>query len=194
MTNRKLNVAALLTLDGVHDSPRSFSGPYFDDEAAALAMADLDPCDAMLMGRTTYEYFAPAWPAATGPYADRVNSIRKYVFSSTLAKPQWSNTSVITGDVVNAVAELKRQAGGNLMIYGVGQLSLALLEHDLVDELKLIIFPVIAGTGTPLFRPGKTLPLQLISTRTRANGTVEITYTGHRETTPASSTSGERRR
>ncbi|WP_455356916.1 dihydrofolate reductase family protein [Streptomyces sp. SYSU K217416] len=174
----RLIVAALLTLDGVHDRPRSFSGSYFDDEAAALAMADLEPCEAMLMGRNTYEYFAQAWPTATGPYADRVNSIRKYVFSATLDQPKWSNTSVISGNVIEAVAELKRRARGDLMIYGCGQLSRTLLEHGLVNELKLIIFPVIAGAGTPLFRPGKTLPMRLISARTRTNGTVELRYAG----------------
>jgi dihydrofolate reductase len=133
----------------------------------------------MRMGRNTYEYFAPGWPAVTGPYADRVNGLRKYVFSSTLARPQWSNTGVISGDVVDAVAELKRRAGGDLMIYGY--LTQTLREHGLVDELKFWIFPVIAGTGTLLFRPGKALPLRQISTQPRENGTVVLTYVGRRE-------------
>lgn len=173
----KLTVAALLTLDGVHDSPRSFAGPYFDDDAAARSLVALESCAAMLMGRTTYEYFAPAWSAATDPYSARVNGITKYVFSSTLTDPSWSNTRVVAGDPVAAVADLKRQADGDLMIYGYGQLSQTLLEHGLVDELKLSIFPVVAGSGIPVFRPGKSQALRLSDTKTWRNGTIELTYT-----------------
>lgn len=174
---RKLTVAALTTLDGVHDGPRSFAGPYFDDEAAARSMADLESCDAMLMGRNTYEYFAPAWSQTTNAYARRVNDIAKYVFSSTMAAAEWNNTTVVSAEVLSAVAELKHQGGGDLMIYGYGQLSQTLLEHGLVDELKIAVFPVMAGTGTPLFRPGQTTPLRLASAHTRPNGTVELSYT-----------------
>ncbi|HEY7048378.1 MAG TPA: dihydrofolate reductase family protein [Jatrophihabitantaceae bacterium] len=173
----KLTVAALLTLDGVHDSPRSFAGPYFDDDAAARSLVALESCAAMLMGRTTYEYFAPAWSAATDPYSARVNGITKYVFSSTLTDRSWSNTRVVAGDPVAAVADLKRQADGDLMIYGYGQLSQTLLEHGLVDELKLSIFPVVAGSGIPVFRPGKSQALRLSDTKTWRNGTIELTYT-----------------
>ena len=172
----KLIVAALLTLDGVHDSPRSFAGPYFDADAAARSLVALESCAAMLMGRTTYEYFAPAWSAGTDPYAARVNGITKYVFSSTLTDPEWSNTRVVPGDPVAAVADLKKGADGDLMIYGYGQLSQTLLEHGLVDELKLSIFPVVAGAGTPLFRPGRSQALRLTGTKTWRNGTVELTY------------------
>lgn len=174
--SRKLIVAALTTVDGVHDSPRSFAGPYFDDEAAARSMAALESCDAMLMGRNTYEYFAPAWSRATGGYAQRVNGIAKYVFSSTMASAEWSNSKVVSGDVVEAVADLKRQAGGDLMIYGYGRLAQTLLEHGLVDEVKLSVFPVLAASGTPLFRPGQTQPLRLISVESRSNGVLEVAY------------------
>src|SRR5262249_62292753 len=114
----KLIVSALLTLDGVHGSPRSFAGSYFDADAAARSLVTLDSCAAMLMGRTTYEYFAPAWSAATDPYAGRVNDITKYVFSSTLTDPEWGNTRVVAGDPVAAVADLKEQVDGDLMVYG----------------------------------------------------------------------------
>jgi len=173
----KLTVAALQTLDGVHDSPRSFAGPYFDDEAAARSLVALESCAAMLMGRTTYEYFAPAWSPATDSYAARVNGITKYVFSSTLTEPTWSNTRVVSSDPVAAVTDLKKQADGDLMIYGYGQLSQTLLEHGLVDELKLSIFPVVAGAGTPLFRRGQSRALRLSGTKTWRNGTIELTYT-----------------
>src|SRR2546423_10306020 len=118
---RKLTVAALTTADGIHDRPRSFAGPYFDEGAAARSLARLEAGDAMLMGRTTYEYFGPAWSQATDPYATRVNDIAKYVFSSTLAAADWKNTTVVATDPVAAVTELKRQAGGDLMIYGYGR-------------------------------------------------------------------------
>ncbi|MFG6202599.1 dihydrofolate reductase family protein [Nonomuraea sp. JJY05] len=173
---RKLTVAALLTLDGVHAEPRSFAGPYFDDAAAARSLATLQSCDAMLMGRTTYEYFAPAWSAAPGAYAERINAIGKYVFSSTLVRVDWSNTTLVAGDPAETVAELKQQPGGDLMIYGFGRLPRSLLEHDLVDELVFTVFPVIAGTGTPLFRPGQQAQLELMSTKAEPTGAVELTY------------------
>jgi dihydrofolate reductase len=174
---RKLVVSALTTVDGAHHNPMSFVGPYFDDAAAARSMADLEACDAMLMGRNTYEYFAHGWSNATDPYSQRINDIVKYVFSSTLTAAAWNNTKVLPGDVAIAVAELKQQGGGDLMIYGYGRLSQTLLEHGLVDELKIAVFPVIAGAETPLSRPGRTAPLRLASTRTWTNGTVQLTYT-----------------
>ncbi len=174
---RKLVVSALTTVDGAHHNPMSFAGPYFDDEAAARSLADLEACDAMLMGRNTYEYFAHGWSNATDPYPQRINDIVKYVFSSTLTVAAWNNTKVLTGDVATAVAELKQQGGGDLMIYGYSRLSQTLLEHGLVDELKIAVLPVIAGAAAPLPRPGPTAPLRLASTNTWTNGTVQLTYT-----------------
>jgi dihydrofolate reductase len=173
---RKLTVSALTTVDGAHHNPMSFAGSYFDDEAAARSMADLESCAAMLMGRNTYEYFAHGWSNATDPYSQRINDIAKYVFSSTLVAAEWNNTTVLSGDVVGAVTDLKKQGGGDLMIYGYGQLSQTLLENGLVDELKIAIFPVMAGAGSPLFRPGQTAPLRLASTRTWPNGTMQMSY------------------
>ncbi|GIH15479.1 dihydrofolate reductase family protein [Rugosimonospora africana] len=173
---RKLVVSALTTVDGAHHNPMSFAGPYFDDAAAARSMADLEACDAMLMGRNTYEYFAQGWSNATDPYSRRINDIVKYVFSSTLTTAAWSNTTVLPGDVATTVAELKQQGGGDLMIYGYGRLSQILLEHGLVDKLKIAVFPVIAGAETPLSRPGRNAPLRLASTHTWTNGTVQLAY------------------
>jgi dihydrofolate reductase len=178
---RKLIVAALTTIDGVHDQPRSFAGSYFDGELVSRSMDDLAHCDAMLMGRTTYEYFVPVWSQPDNPYTQRINDMAKYVFSSTLTTAEWNNTTVISGDVVRAVAELKRQEGRDLMIYGYGQLAKTLLEHGLVDRLKFTVFPVVAGTGAPLFRAGQTTPLHLESTHTLANGTVQLSYSPQRD-------------
>jgi dihydrofolate reductase len=174
---RKLVVSALTTVDGAHHNPMSFVGPYFDDAAAAASLAELEARDAMLMGRNTYEYFAHGRSNTTGPYSQRINDIVKYVFSSTLTAAAWNNSKVLPGDVVTAVAELKRQGGGDLMIYGYGRLSQTLLEHGLVDELKIAVFPVIAGAETPPSRPGRNIPLLLASTRAWTNGTVQLTFT-----------------
>jgi dihydrofolate reductase len=129
----------------------------------------------MLMGRGTYEYFADVMPKQTGPYADAINAIRKYVFSSTLERADWNNSTIVRDDVVTAVNDLKQQDGGDLMIYGYGRLSKTLLEHHLVDEIRFSIHPVLvcaveAGGG------GKKLPLELLATAPSANGVVALTY------------------
>ncbi|ADB35144.1 bifunctional deaminase-reductase domain protein [Kribbella flavida DSM 17836] len=174
---RKLKVGALLSVDGIHGEPRSWVGSYFDDEAAAESLAELRRADAMLMGRHTYEYFAPAWPNTPGPYAERVNAIAKYVFSSTLAGTDWSNATVVAADPVKSVAELKTQGDGDLVIYGFGRLAQTLLEHDLVDELNFWLHPVVAGSGTPVFRSGISSRLDLAEVSHRPNGVVSLSYT-----------------
>jgi dihydrofolate reductase len=174
---RKLTVAALLSADGIHGEPRSWVGEYFDEAAAAESLDKLLRADAMLMGRHTYEYFAASWPATPGPYAARVNAIRKYVFSATLQTADWNNSVLLATDPVKTVTELKHQGDGDLVIYGLGQLALSLLEHDLVDELNLAIHPLLVGTGTPPFRTGLRTALQLTSTQPRANGVVSLSYT-----------------
>lgn len=174
---RKLIVGCLVTLDGVHGEPRSWASPYFDDDAARRSLQALLRSDAMLMGRTTYEYFAPAWPTASGPYADRVNAIRKYVFSSTLKSTQWNNSTIVDGDPVAAVAELKRDGGGDLTIYGYGRLAQTLLEHDLVDELHVSVHPIVLGSGISMFRPGsRNMPLRLTSVEEHPTGVTTLSY------------------
>jgi dihydrofolate reductase len=174
---RKLSVAALLSADGIHGEPRSWVGAYFDDAAAAESLDKLLHADAMLMGRHTYEYFAAAWPSTLGQYADRINAMPKYVFSSTLPTADWSNSTVVAADPVKSVVELKQQGDGDLVIYGFGQLAQTLLEHDLVDELTFSLHPVLVGSGTPVFRSGLLTPLQLTSTEARPNGVVSLSYT-----------------
>jgi len=173
---RKLIVSSLVSLDGVHGDPQSWVGDYFDDQAAEESLAVLLDSDAMLMGRTTYDYFAPAWSSPSGPYLERINQMPKYVFSSTLTAADWTNTTIISGDPVAAVRELKQQGDGHLVIYGYGQLAQALLEHGLVDQLTFVIIPVMAGSGTPLFRPGKRTDLRLVSVTERRNGAVILSY------------------
>lgn len=174
---RKLIAGCLLTLDGVHDAPRSFAGPYFDATAAEQSLAQLNRSDAMLMGRNTYDYFAAAWPNESGPYPDRVNAIRKYVFSSTLKTSEWNNSVLVKDDPVAAIAELKREGGGDLVIYGCGQLTQTLLAHNLVDELNVSLYPVVHGSGHSMLRPGVAPQrLTLASVHSQQSGVVSLTY------------------
>jgi dihydrofolate reductase len=171
---RKLIVGALMSLDGVQEAPRSWASPYFDDAAAEQALKRLLGADAMLMGRKTYEYFAPAWPQATGAYADRVNAIQKYVLSRTLTAAGWNNTTIVADDAVRWARELKEQGGGDLVVYGFGQLAHTLLENDLVDVLDLWIHPV--ALGGERFRNGKARALRLSGTEQRPTGVVSLVY------------------
>jgi dihydrofolate reductase len=175
---RKLIVSSLVSLDGVHGDPQSWVGDSFDDQAAQESLAVLLDSDAMLMGRATYEYFAASFASQSGPYLERINQIRKYVFSSTLTAADWNNSTIIPGDPVAAVRELKQQGDGHLVIYGYGQLAQTLLEHGLVDQLNFVISPVMVGSGTTLFRPGKRTGLRLVSVTERRNGVVVLSYAG----------------
>jgi dihydrofolate reductase len=173
---RKLIVSSLVSLDGVYGDPQSWAGEYFDDQAAEQSLAVLLDSDAMLMGRNTYKYLAPAWSSLSGPYLERINEMRKYVFSSTLTAADWNNTTIIPGDPVAAVRDLKEQGDRHLVIYGYSQLAQTLLEHGLVDELNFVINPVMLGSGTTLFRPGQRTNLRLVSVTERSNGVVTLTY------------------
>jgi dihydrofolate reductase len=177
---RKLEIATLISLDGVVSDPQSWAEPYFDAEAVEHSLHRLEAADAFLMGRGSYDYFLPTWPKAEGAYMGRLNSMPKYVFSSTLARADWQNTRVVTGDVVAAVRELKAGDGGDLVAYGFGQISQTLLEHDLVDELTFFIHPIIVGNGHPLVRPGAPKRLSLRRCEARSSGVVAVSY-GHEE-------------
>jgi dihydrofolate reductase len=171
-----LVISTLVTLDGVADDPQSWANRYFDAEAAEHSLRRLQGADAFLMGRGSYEYFLPSWPAASGPYMDRLNAMPKYVFSSTLERAQWNNTTVVRGNVVEAVRELKAQGDGDLVAYGYGRLSKALLERDLVDRLEFWVHPIVLGRGTPVFRAGQTKALRLLGTEVRSSGVVSLRY------------------
>jgi dihydrofolate reductase len=131
----------------------------------------------MLLGRRSYEFFAARWPSRSGEYADRLNSMPKYVVSSTLEHPDWNNSTVLKGEVVNEVSKLKQELAGEVVVYGSRQLVVTLMEHDLVDELRLIVFPVVLGVGERLF--GETSdkkPMRLRDTRTIGDGLAYLTY------------------
>src|SRR5580692_8105304 len=171
---RKIINAAFVSLDGVTQDPQSWA--IFDSDAGDEAAQTLQALDGMLMGRSTYEYFADVMPEQTGPYADAINTIRKYVFSSTLENADWNNSTLIRDDVVTAVTELKQEDGGDLMMYGYGRLSQILLAHHLIDEIRFSIHPVLVSGGADGGGNGKTLPLKLLGATPAPSGVVALTY------------------
>jgi dihydrofolate reductase len=133
--------------------------------------------EALLLGRITYEQFAARWPSRDGEVADRFNSVPKYVVSSTLEDPEWNNSTVLAGDVDEEVSTLKREVEGEIVVHGSIRLARALIAHDLVDELRLMVYPVVLGSGERLFGElSERKPLRLVDTRTVGGGVVVHTY------------------
>jgi dihydrofolate reductase len=147
------------------------------EEAAKVLLDEALGAEALLFGRRSYEFFAARWPSRSGELADRLNSLPKYVVSSTLADPDWNNSTVLKGEVVDEVAKLKRELDGEIVVYASFQLLRTLMEHDLVDELRLMIYPVVLGAGERLF--GETSdkkPMRLLDTRTVAGDLAFLSY------------------
>ena len=169
---RKLIESTFITLDGVISNPHHWGGPYWDDDHSAYAQKLLFASDALLLGRATYEGFAQAWPQRSGDeYTDTINAMPKHVASRTLTDATW-NASIIDGDVVEAVTDLKARDGQNLLKFGTGSFSRTLLEHGLIDELHLWVFPVIVGSGDRLLDGIDKTHLQLLDTSVFASGIV----------------------
>jgi len=173
----KLVVSEFVTLDGVMEDPGGSEGFerggwafQFErgPEGDKFKLDELLAADAMLLGRKTYEGFATAWPDRTDEagFADKMNSMRKYVVSTTLKDPQWQNSTVIGENVAEEIAKLKQQPGGDILVAGSAQLVQTLLEHDLVDEWRLMVFPVVLGAGKRLFEDGaEKTPLRLVEAK-----------------------------
>jgi dihydrofolate reductase len=173
---RQIIESTLVSLDGVIEDPAAWAGDYVDDEFQKAALERLLVSDAMLMGRRTYELLARDWATGTGDFANRINSIRKYVFSSTLDKADWNNSIIIRGDVVREIGKLREQDGSDLALYGHGLLAQTLLKHGLLDEVRLSVFPLIVGSGNVLFRQGEHTRLRLISASSLPTGVVVMRY------------------
>ena len=173
---RKVIESTLISADGVIGEPHAWTGEHFGEDAVARALEQMRRTDAMVMGRGTYEMFSTIWAKPADDYSSAIYNMKKYVFSSTLERADWNNTEVVKGDVAATVAELKGQAGQDIVLYGHGGVGQALLEGGMLDELKLWVHPVVVGRGRLLFRPGKNTRLNLARTDTTATGVVILTY------------------
>ncbi|MEV0160696.1 dihydrofolate reductase family protein [Nonomuraea fuscirosea] len=175
---RKLVESTFVTLDGVIGDPHVWGAPYWDEDHQEYGSKLLFEADTLLLGRETYEGFAEAWPGRSGDaYTDKMNSMPKYVASTTLKSAEAWNGNLIEGDVAEAVAELKRQPGQNILKYGTGALDRTLIEHGLVDEFHFWMFPVLAGGGDRLLSGLIDLThLRLLRTTPFTSGVVVLTY------------------
>jgi dihydrofolate reductase len=189
---RKLLVTMMVSLDGVMQAPGGpdedpdggfehggWAVPYIEKQDIEQAGKLIARADALLLGRKTYEIFAATWPLAEAddPIGAKLNGMRKYVASRTLDTVSWQNSRLLTGDVAAAVKELKQSEGGEIQVHGSGGLVQTLIEHDLVDEFRLQVFPILLGSGRRLFAEG-TVPagLSLVDTSTWNSGVVASTY------------------
>ena len=182
----RIVVTEFVSLDGVIEAPGGgedfkHGGWTFEfdrgDEGDQFKLDETMASDALLLGRVTYEGFAAAWPTRDGEFADKFNGMPKYVVSSTLEEPEWNNSTVLKGDVAEEVAKLKREHDGDIVVHGSAQLVQTLLEHDLVDELRLMVFPVVLGSGKRLF--GETSdkkPLRLVDSKVVGDGVAIMVY------------------
>ena len=178
---RKVTAGLFVSLDGVVGSPEKWQLPYFNDEMGEAIGAAMAATDAMLLGRVTYQGFASYWPGVSSkdqPFADHMNNTPKFVVSTTLAEPlEWQNSTLIQENVAEEIAKLKQQPGKNIGITGSATLVRSLLQVDLLDELSLMVHPIVLGNGKRLFEEGgdqKTL--ELVDSKTFGTGVLYLTY------------------
>src|SRR5438270_2013502 len=180
----KLVVTEFLSVDGVFEDPGGAEGYEHGgwtfeynrgDDGDKFKLDELMEAEVQLLGRVTYEGFAAAWPSREGEFADKLNNDPKYAVSTTLKDPEWQNTTVISGDVANAIAELRRQTDGTILVSGSGTLVASLLDADLVDELRLMVFPTVLGRGKRLFPDGiDRLKLRLAESKQVGSDGVQV--------------------
>lgn len=181
----KIVVSEFVSIDGVMEAPGGEPGyrhtgwvaKFQDSEQIQYKLDEVLAHQALLLGRTTYESFASAWPFMDGAFGDKMNSMPKFVVSTTHISAEWNNTTVLRGDAMTAVRQLKSEFDGNILVSGSRTLVTSLMAHDLVDEFRLMVFPIVLGSGTRLFdyaEDAKTL--ELVGTHQLNNGAVELTY------------------
>jgi dihydrofolate reductase len=182
----RIVVTEFVSLDGVMEAPGG--GEDFDrggwtldtdqgEDGAKFKLEETLDAEAVLLGRVTYERFAAAWPSQHGEFANKLNTMPKYVISSTLRNPEWNNSTVLGGEVADEVAKLRQRRNGDIVVHGSAQLVQTLVDHDLVDELRLLVFPVLVGAGKRLFgTTGGTKPLRLVDSRTVGDGVALLIY------------------
>jgi dihydrofolate reductase len=182
----RIVVTEYVSLDGVMEAPGGgeefkHAGWTFKikrgEQGDKFKLDETLNSEALLLGRVTYQAFAAAWPSLKGEFADKFNHMPKYIVSSTLKEAEWNNSTVLKGDVVAEVAKLRKKIGGDIVVHGSAQLVQTLLEHDLVDELRLMVFPVVLGTGKRLFGDASDKkPLRLVDSQTVGDGIAILIY------------------
>lgn len=174
----KIVVSEFVTLDGVMEAPNEWSFPYWNDDIGKFKLGEIRGGDALLLGRVTYEGFAAAWPERTDEegFADRMNSLPKYVVSTALTDTAWNNSHIIAENIAEQVAALKPQINQDILINGSAQLIQSLMQADLIDEYRLLVFPVVLGKGKRLFQNGIDASLKLVETIPYDTGVVLLTY------------------
>jgi len=175
---RTLAATLFMTLDGVVEAPDKWSFPFWSEETGKFKLEELHATDALLLGRVTYEGFADAWPGRKDPdgFADRFNSMPKYVASNTLKKLDWNNSHLIEGDLAAGVSKLKKPPGRDIVIHGSPTLIRSLMPHDLIDEYRLLVYPLVRGQGKRLFDESSQANLKLAESRTFSKGVVKLVY------------------
>jgi len=175
---RKIIVTEFLSLDGVMEAPEKWSFPYMNDEIMKFKSDELFASGALLLGRATYETFAAAWPSRTDPggFADRMNSLPKYVLSNTLKEVKWNNSRLIKGNAVDEISKLKQEAGQDIVVHGSRALVTWLLGHALIDEYHLLVYPIVLGSGKRLFSDQARGTLKLVESKLFGTGVVALIY------------------
>ena len=175
---RTLAATLFASLDGVVESPEKWSFPFWSDETQQFKVDELRATDALLLGRVTYEGFAAAWPNRKDPdaFADRFNSMPKFVASRTLTKLAWNNSHLVKGDLAAEVSKLKQQPGQDIVIHGSPGLIRSLLPSGLIDEFRLLVYPLVLGRGKRLFDEGSEASLKLVESTTFSKGVVKLVY------------------
>jgi dihydrofolate reductase len=182
----KVVVSEFVSVDGVMEDPGGAEGFdrggwafQFDrgPEGDTFKLDEALASDALLLGRVTYQAFAAAWPSRTGDFADKFNGMPKFVVSTTLEEAEWNNSTLIKGDVAEEVSKLKQEPGGDILVNGSAQLVHTLMEHRLIDEYRLMVFPVVLGSGKRLFaETSDASPVRLLDTKTVGSGVLILTY------------------
>ena len=177
-TMRTLAATLFMSLDGVVESPEKWSFQFWSDETQKFKLNELRITDALLLGRVTYEGFAAAWPSRkdTDGFADRFNSMPKFVVSKTLKKLDWNNSHLIKGDLATEVSKLKQQEGQDIVIHGSPTLIRSLLPHDVIDEYRLLVYPLVLGRGKRLFDDASQAKLKLAESEAFSKGVVKLVY------------------
>lgn len=174
---RKIVVSEYVTLDGVFENP-AWTWPYWSQEIAKFKFDELFGSDALLLGRVTYDGFAQAWPSMKDEqgYGDRMNSLPKYVVTTTLETGSWNNSTLLKNNIVEEITRLKEGEGQDILVFGSADLTHTLLENNLVDQYTLLVYPIVVGNGKRFFKDGATASMKLVEAKTFDSGVVAFIY------------------